>query len=217
MGTFDGIGKAQAKRDGNYIQPGNYICRIDRVKTDKNRSDGVFVAAEMTVVHVISEEPGSKAHVVGESMSRLFCDYGPGKDYFLPEVKAFFQVAMGCTADEIDTDSADHLAPSKEAHKRQDGTVRPANATSPINGTIVEIHAKTKYGKSTPQHPTGKPRTDVVFKRKIRATAIKNNDIANGGMLTEQEKIRFFQPGVLEAAIKLEQAEDAAVAPARAA
>lgn len=199
MGIFDRMGGTKPKQDGNYIQPGNYACRIDRVKLDKNRSGGEFVAVEMTVLHVIGTEEGRQSHKVGESISRLFCDYGPGKDYFLKELKAFLLAAYGAQPDDLDDDA--------EAVKVCTDTCDLK--LQPLAGTIVEVSAKNRVGK------TGKDFTNVVFKRRISPIAVLNDIIAEGGVLTKDEKAKFFKAGVLEA-LATEEAKNF-VAPAKAA
>src|SRR5689334_874860 len=96
MGMFSGIGAARPTQDGNYVNPGNYVCRINRVKKGNNRAGGEFIVAEMTVLHVISTDPPFPAHTVGEDVSQMFCKYGGGIDFFLKDMKAFAACAFSC-------------------------------------------------------------------------------------------------------------------------
>jgi len=189
MGLFDKIGEAKAKQDGDYMEAGNYLMRIDRVKQDQNRQKQDLVAVEMTVLKVLGTEEGKKAHKPGESVTRIFPDYGKSKDYFLPEVKAFICAATGCDETEVNGAAVEAIVDPK---------------TQPLAGTIVEVHNKTKLTQQ------GEPRVRTSFKRSVSFTAILKKVPAEGGLLDENEIKRFWKPGELESLASSETAPAAA-------
>lgn len=188
MGMFTGVQNAKGKRDGNYVKPGNYICRITRVKADKNRKGDEFVAVEMDCLHVAATEQGLPGHIVGEAVSHLLMKKS---DYFLDEFRSFAAAAVGCGIDEIDEQACVDICDPE---------------LQPLAGSIVEIQAKNRITKQ------GKDFTNVTYKRRISAAAIKAKDAAMGGLLTDQEIARFFPKGSLEKQIALEAAEVAQAA-----
>lgn len=206
MGMFGNVASVKGAVDSNYFSPGTYICRVEKVKGYKGRK-GEGVAVEMTVVHVVTDDKtsGKRPHMVGEAVSRIFPNYGGTVDYFLPELKAFVACAFGCGMSDFDADAG--TIEAVEIAKFFDEVV---STSQPLAGTVVEVFVKQNdYTNKSGEH---KSRTDVKFKRRIPFAAILKNEVSLGGILTEQEKARFWKPGDIEALSAKEAAEAAEIA-----
>lgn len=144
--TFGGgaLKNAKARVDSNWIRPGHYLMRIDRVKLDQNRKDETMMFIEMTPVHVYDNDDGA-GHRVGEAVS-----HGLMKkhDAFLGNVKAFLAAAMGCPAEEIGEDEILAVLDDDEGV---------------LNGTVVEVFAKEIVTKAN------RPFTSVKYRREVPA------------------------------------------------
>jgi hypothetical protein len=105
MGLFKGINKVRANFGANYERGGHYLMFIRRVKKDSNRHDEDFVAVEKVCLKVISPLNEPNPHHVGESCTHLMADYGPGKDYFLPNLKAMLSRVFGVPDSEVTEES----------------------------------------------------------------------------------------------------------------
>lgn len=207
MGSmFGNVASVKGAVDSNYFAPGAYLCRVERVKQYKGRL-GEGVVAEMTVVHVLSDDQasGKRPHKVGESVSRVFPNYGSTIDYFLPELKAFVAAAFGSNVEDFNAEAG--TAEAAEIAKFFDEVVSPSQ---PLAGQVVEVFVKdNEYTNKKGEH---KKRTDIKFKRRIPFAAILKNTTADGGVLTDQEKARFWKPGEIEALAAKEAALAAQIA-----
>lgn len=198
MGLFSGVGSAKAKTDANYLNPGNYIVRINQVKQTQNKDKCDIVVAEMTVLHAISKEDGHPGHSAGEDISKVFSKTGPTAGYFLPELKAFAAACIGCPATDFDAPAGSEA--EKEVEKFFEEMV---SKEQPLAGTIVEIKNRDHITKK------GEHRTLCTFKRRVRPSAILAKDAAAGGLLDDKAIARFFAKGELDRLIALEKSEDA--------
>jgi len=97
MGIFSNIEKARASFDANYVRPGRYAVRIDRIKKGETRKKETFVAIEMTVFKTIEEENG-RGHRPGENVTHLLMEK---HDSFLPNIKSMIVNIAKCDPDEI--------------------------------------------------------------------------------------------------------------------
>lgn len=97
MGLFSGMEGAKARVDANYERDGDYIERIDAVKTGKARTGDEFLVVEKTVLHVIDNADG-KGHKVGEKISHMMMKK---HDSFLGNVKAFIANTLGVNEVEV--------------------------------------------------------------------------------------------------------------------
>lgn len=106
---FDGVEKAKASFDSNYVRRGHYLALITKVKADQNRQDQDFVAVEMTILHTHSDGDGKELqgteeagtndtwHRAGEDVSHIMMKK---HDSFLGNLKSFI-------ANVMDVDPAD--------------------------------------------------------------------------------------------------------------
>ena len=146
MGLFDSIGQVKASLDANYVKPGHYLFLIENGKLSKARDEIPFVVLEMVCVKVFGdtadyqpvEDPSAKGHFVGERASHLIKNGGPGKDMFLPNIKAMVTGVMGIGEDAVKPELVESIfvTEGKESEWR---------------GLVVEVEArnrKTNAGKT---------------------------------------------------------------------
>lgn len=116
---FDGIEKARASRQSNWVKPGHYIFSINKIRLGKTRKEEVFMVVEMTVLHVYDGE-----HRVGQEVSHMLMKK---HDSFLPNVKAM--IASICEVGEEDVKQEDCSRVCKD-----DGS----DEAQPLAGVVVE-------------------------------------------------------------------------------
>lgn len=126
MGAFSGLGKAQSTKGGNYIQPGNYLFQIKRVKIQKGQVGGKhWFIAELLVLeseqtnddhkpNPVNTEPSM---VVEVAIDKDFQDMTPKEQLGLGNIKAFLHASFSALAisegeeppgeDDIGEDAAD--------------------------------------------------------------------------------------------------------------
>lgn len=129
MGLFSGVEKAKASLGGNYLKPGNYRVRIDKVKQGESRKNGGFIAVEMTILEVLSTTE-DKPHLPGEQATYM---YMTKFDSFLGNWKAFVMGVMDCN----------------EAEVTEEESAKIIGETQPFSGLTVPVQAvnvKTKAG-----------------------------------------------------------------------
>jgi len=119
MGFFDGIDKVKASFDSNYMAPGQYWCRVDRMKQDKNRAGIENLVVEMQIVRVVDGK--DTANRAGEDVSVI---HSSNKDGYLSRTKAMFANLMGVEANEITPDVC----------------IKACGTEQPLAGMICEIH-----------------------------------------------------------------------------
>lgn len=144
---FGGIEGAKASFAANYVRPGHYFNRIDRLKVDKTRKGVSFLAIEMTVIAVL-DNPEAKAQRVGENVTHMLT---ADKDSFLGNVKAFVANVLSCSADEVTPEHCKALTDE---------------TTQPLKGMVVEVVANTITTRA------GKPFTRVAYRREVPATEL---------------------------------------------
>lgn len=161
MGMFDGVEKAKASFDSNYVRRGHYYALINRVKADQTRNGDKFVAIEMTILHTFGDGDGKelqgpevdladKWHAPGEDTSQLLM---AKQDTFLGNFKAFIANVMGVSDTEID---------SKTCEEATD----PNN--QPMAGKVIELNnrvIKTRAGKDF---------TKVNYRREVPVAEFAN-------------------------------------------
>jgi hypothetical protein len=94
MGRFGGIKDAKMSLGGVYFLPGNYLVRVDAVKTGETRKKDEFFVVECTVL--FSDNPERKK---GSSVSWMTLN---SFDSYLGHIKHFISVAQELEPDEVD-------------------------------------------------------------------------------------------------------------------
>ena len=113
-GMFRGVKDAKSNFGANYEREGHYIMFVRRVKVDQNRSKEWFVAVEKVCIECIDPGDEPKPHRPGEQCSQLFCNYGKGKDNFLPNLKAMIMNVFEEPEEEIDEDDCEALCSDQQ-------------------------------------------------------------------------------------------------------
>lgn len=169
---FAGVGQAKASHDNNYITPGHYISRVDAVKMKEDCRDGgdAFIV-EMIPLFVLAEvdEPmngiPTRSNKAGVKMSHVVKNAGPGKDYFLPNVKQFAETAIDGFAESSDEDQEKLLK-------------RIVAEDQPLAGKVVlEVVARSIVAKGSK-----KDVTRVTFVK-----TIDNSDLLAMKLITQEE------------------------------
>ena len=149
LGVFKGLSGAKARVDANYIRPGRYWARINKVVLKKSRKDDTFIAIEMTVLAIhddakLQQKPGQHCHSVREAMTHMMM---AKHDSFLGNVKAFLANVLGVNEAEITEDNA----------------VEVCSDSQPLSGTIVEVNAHNIVTRKNTDF------TAVNYMREVRA------------------------------------------------
>lgn len=140
---FDNIEKARASRNSNWIAPGHYLYRINKIKTGTNRTDENFLCVEMTILHVYEGE-----QKVCEEISHMLWE--KHKDNFLPNVKSMIASICGCEEDVVTAESCARVSLNDGSEDAQ-----------PLAGVCVETLNKLIATKA------GKDFTKVHYKRAV--------------------------------------------------
>lgn len=107
MGAFSGLGKAQSTKGGNYVQPGNYLFQIKRVKMQKGQVGGKhWFIAELLVLESEQTSTDHKPNPVNTEPSMVvevapkkdFDDMTPKEQLGLGNIKAFLHAAYSALA-----------------------------------------------------------------------------------------------------------------------
>lgn len=130
MGIFSGVESAKASLGGNYLKPGNYRVRIDKVKSGESRTNGGFIAVEMTILEVV-DSPAETPHVVGEQATYM---YMTKFDSFLGNWKAFVMGITNCEESEVTEEDSDSIVGEKQTF-------------SGLEVPVQAVNIKTKAGK----------------------------------------------------------------------
>lgn len=146
MGLFDKIGNVKAKVQANYISPGHYVCRIDKVLAKQNRKQEDTFIIEMTVIHVFDDNDG-KGHKIGEEISNVI---NFRHDMALPNIKRFLCAVLDRPESDITSQVCERVCSDKQ----------------PLAGLIVEIQAKPTVTKA------GNDFTDVGYRRTVPASLL---------------------------------------------
>jgi len=124
--SFSGVENAKANVGGNYVKPCDMIARIDRVKQDDSRSNGSFIANEMTVLHVFEGE-----HEVGENVTHMLMQKF---DSFLNNWKKLVIGITSCPDSEVTEEASNKIVSEDQ----------------PLSGIVVRVKAhniKTRKGE----------------------------------------------------------------------
>lgn len=187
MSIFDGIEKARASGDANYIVPGRFLLRIDGIYQKKNRNNEEFVVAETVVLKQL--EPGVRTdevtkeevacgHKVGENVSAM---YMKKHDMFLPNIKQMIVGLTGCHPDEIVPNDC-------EAIIKDEGTPD----SQPCAGWVAEMYAREIETKA------GNPFIKRVWVRRVPFTELADE-------LEKSTLDKYFPPESLKQLIELEK------------
>lgn len=187
MGIFKGINRVKPRVDANYIGPGKYLLRIDKVKVEQTRKREDFFAVEMTVLHVLDDLEGQAAHRVGDGVTWLIKNAGDSADYFLPEISAFVKAVVGEDLASMDDEEAESCVDQMVADDQ------------PLAGMLIEVHARHVATQS------GGTFTKVAFKRAVPAAEVAET-------LTDGEIERFFPNNSLLKLVEAEEQQAAATA-----
>lgn len=106
MGAFSGLRKAKSTKGGNYIQPGNYLFQIKRVKMQQGQVGGKlwFIAellvlkSEQTVDDIRPNPINTEPSMVVEVSTKDFDDMTPKEQLGLGNIKAFLYAAFSALA-----------------------------------------------------------------------------------------------------------------------
>lgn len=172
MGTFSGIGKAQAKKSANYIQPGQYLLRLDVTRIGKNRKGQKLAFVETTVIAVLDE---SSKNRVGESVTWCVRE---DSDYFFPEVKAFI-LAVG----DMDENSV-----TEEEVEAAAATIFEGD--NPLQNFVIEAHTTERISQEN------RPYNVTDFKGTVPFEKVKEI------LSEEGTVDRFFPDGLLDQLIE---------------
>lgn len=177
MGLFDNVGNAKAG-SVQYIEPGQYLMKIDRCHIVETRKKRSVAAVDMTVIKIL--EDGS-IHKVGHEVNWGVQD---DSDYFGSEVKGFLEAVVGFDASEMDEATAD--ASAKELCSQI------FSSENPLANTVVELSATARVSQE------GNPWTLRKFKRALSYEDVKSE-------LSEEAAQRFFPGGLLDKLIEGEK------------
>lgn len=92
--SFKNVGNAPLNVGGNYLRPGEFLCRLDRIKEGETRKGVGFIAFEMTVFHVFSGE----SHNVAENVTYMLMS---DKDSFLSNWKTAIIGITDCPESDV--------------------------------------------------------------------------------------------------------------------
>lgn len=143
MSVFKGMGKVRSTQGGNYIRPGNYLFKVNRVKAIESQAPGKdsFFVAELKVIESEAVEDDIKPNRPGSDASWLVELPGEYPDLALGNIKAFLLAAYGslaAAAGEEGPESDDDI---------DDGAAEEAvSEENPLAGVYVEGRA---YHKKT--------------------------------------------------------------------
>jgi hypothetical protein len=190
---FDGIDSARTSQDSNYIRPGHYLMRIDRIKADTNQKGQPFLATELTVLHVFSsaeaDKVGESAHTPGESVTDMKMKHHQS---FLGNVRAMLAGIEGMAVEELQR----QLAQSGDTVASY--AVKLCGQDQPYAGMLVEVYAKQIMTRPKHNAPNGTPFTKVTYRREVRASELAS-------IMAPEALQMFFGNGLLEQLLQHEQ------------
>lgn len=161
MGIFSGIKDARANFGSNYVKQGHYVAFVRRVKLAQNRRDEWFVAMEMIIMSCMDAMGEPTPHVPGETCSRLFCNYGKGKDYFLPNIKAMVSTLMDVPVEEVEEEACDLICSEDQPMAGMFVEMQNRGTVTQDGGPFTLV----KFTKTlTPSEVLGKVNSDVIEK-----------------------------------------------------
>lgn len=187
MGIFDNVENTQAANSGgNYIRPGHYLARVDRIKSGTSQTGaGDFVAVEMTVLEALPdgdvpvnenfEKLGEDQwHRAGEQVSHVLM---AKHQSFLGNFKALVANIGGIAEAEVTRERCEAVT---------DGL---------FDGLLVEVRARTIKTKSR-----GTPFTVVTYVREVPAQEVSER-------VDVETLSRVLGPGAIDDLIAAAEAE----------
>lgn len=150
MGVFSNIKKAKATKGGDYIQPGNYLFEIQRVKLQDNQTDEntKWFVVEVKVLEAQQTNDEVKPNAVGTEPAWLVevpKNADPEKNQkaamALGNVKAFLESAFGALA------VASGETPPDEEDIDGDFADAAVSEDNPLAGTRITANAFYKKTK----------------------------------------------------------------------
>lgn len=115
---------AKVSASATYMEPGNFLLRIDKIAEGKNRKGVENFKVEGTIIHKLDPN-GSQA--VGASV----CDmYSRASDYFAQELKALVSGMFSLPAESVSFEQLAQISDEKQ----------------PMKGIVVEYFAYKKEG-----------------------------------------------------------------------
>jgi hypothetical protein len=138
---FSGISAVKARVAANYMRPGRYWLRINRLKLDSNRKNVPFLAIEMQVCRVLDNDNG-QGHKVGEDVTHMLMT---DNEMFMPNIKAALARILDVPSETI----------------TEEECIAVAGDDQPLANTVVEILA------TEIQTRAGNPFTQVDYKREV--------------------------------------------------
>jgi hypothetical protein len=196
---YAGVSGAKAQRVGNYVKPGHYLARIDRVEEGQAFKKGPFIAVQFTIVHAFENSvPGFDynrkvalaLHRAGEDVTDICMLSNVA---FESRVKAIALVAGGLT----ESDFVQEEYPGKIIEDMVD-------EDQPLAGVVVEIRADTVVKKVAKAKPEEALTNDDVYTRLGYMRRVPASELAE--ILEDRELQKFF-PDLEE-----QLAEEAAIA-----
>ena len=147
---FKGVGQVKASNDANYITPGRYKARIERVETKENKDGSPIFVIELFIAEVLGVDllegltpPGcmngkpTRTNKQGEIATHLIPFTGKGATMALPNIKAFASVVVDGfneLAGQVDDDGND---------KQELLLQMICGEDQPLAGTEVEVYARS--------------------------------------------------------------------------
>ena len=140
MGVFSGLKEAASTQGGNYIQPGNYLLKILRVKMQSSQvGNRQFFVAELRVLEARKTDPGHEPNGVDTEPSWLVELPGQYPSLSLGNIKAFLHAAFSALA------KRDGVDPPDEDDIDEGIAEMAVSSENPLVG--VEIVAKAFHKK----------------------------------------------------------------------
>lgn len=178
MGIFDGIEAKTMRYDSEYIEPGHYICRIDRVNAFLSPKDDIpNVVIGMTVMALITniDQPnGAKSNMPGADVAVF---YKKNKS-FLSNVKTFIGKVMEIGDEHITAAACDAVCAESQ----------------PLAGYYVEVKARHK--PYADKEKTG-VFTAVSWLRRVPARELVN-------FMKKEDIAKYFPGNTMAARIEAE-------------
>ena len=121
----DDFDKATPRNSSDYMEPGNFLLRIDVIKEGTNRSKIDNFKVEGTIIHKLSEE-GSQS--VGQSVTHMM---SAKSEYYMNDLKLLVAGMFGISVNDATFDQVLQIAADSQ----------------PLKGAVVEYYCSRKEGK----------------------------------------------------------------------
>lgn len=142
MGMFAGMNSASSTQGGNYIRPGNYLYKINRVKVQESQvGSKSFFVAELEVLAADKTDDDVKPNGVGENVSMIVEVPGKYPELSFGNIKAFLKAAYGTIAEASGEDG-----PTDEDID-EEMTEAATSEDNPLAGVFVYAKAFNKLTK----------------------------------------------------------------------